>query len=117
VRPVIAAIRASRSIRFPFGMAALSTAQFSARTVARFFGLAFETLKHGDKDRRKQPVGVGADTLEWTLSSPPPAHTFEILPTQDQWDHAPKHSFCANRKQIQQAGASASACCVILRIH
>jgi cytochrome c oxidase subunit 1 len=26
------------------------------------------------------PWGVGADTLEWTLSSPPPFHQFETLP-------------------------------------
>jgi cytochrome c oxidase subunit 1 len=26
------------------------------------------------------PWGVGATTLEWTVSSPPPFHTFEVLP-------------------------------------
>ena len=26
------------------------------------------------------PWGVGATTLEWTLSSPPPFHQFEVLP-------------------------------------
>jgi len=26
------------------------------------------------------PWGVGATTLEWTLSSPPPFHTFNELP-------------------------------------
>jgi cytochrome c oxidase subunit 1 len=26
------------------------------------------------------PWGVGATTLEWTLSSPPPFHTYEELP-------------------------------------
>ena len=26
------------------------------------------------------PWGVGATTLEWTLSSPPPFHSFETLP-------------------------------------
>ena len=26
------------------------------------------------------PWGVGATTLEWTLSSPPPFHQFETLP-------------------------------------
>jgi len=34
--------------------------------------------------RRRQgvanPWGEGADTLEWTLSSPPPFHQFEKLP-------------------------------------
>jgi len=26
------------------------------------------------------PWGAGATTLEWTLSSPPPFHQFEVLP-------------------------------------
>jgi cytochrome c oxidase subunit 1 len=26
------------------------------------------------------PWGVGATTLEWTLTSPPPFHQFEVLP-------------------------------------
>jgi cytochrome c oxidase subunit 1 len=26
------------------------------------------------------PWGEGATTLEWTLSSPPPFHQFEVLP-------------------------------------
>jgi cytochrome c oxidase subunit I len=26
------------------------------------------------------PWGPGATTLEWTLSSPPPFHQFEVLP-------------------------------------
>jgi cytochrome c oxidase subunit 1 len=26
------------------------------------------------------PWGEGATTLEWTVSSPPPFHTFEVLP-------------------------------------
>lgn len=26
------------------------------------------------------PWGAGATTLEWTLSSPPPYHQFEVLP-------------------------------------
>ena len=35
--------------------------------------------------RRKEraannPWGPGATTLEWTLSSPPPFHQFEVLP-------------------------------------
>ncbi len=35
------------------------------------------------RDKKKvtaNPWGVGADTLEWTVSSPPPFHTFEELP-------------------------------------
>jgi cytochrome c oxidase subunit 1 len=38
-----------------------------------------------DAFKRKQqaadnPWGEGATTLEWTLSSPPPFHQFEVLP-------------------------------------
>ena len=33
------------------------------------------------------PWGVGATTLEWTLSSPPPFHTFETLPRITGSDH------------------------------
>ena len=35
--------------------------------------------------------GEHADTLEWTLPNPPPEHTFETLPTRDQWDKSPQH--------------------------
>jgi cytochrome c oxidase subunit 1 len=33
------------------------------------------------------PWGVGATTLEWTLSSPPPFHTFDTLPRITGADH------------------------------
>ena len=32
-----------------------------------------------------------ADTLEWTLPSPPPEHTFEELPKREDWDRSPAH--------------------------
>ena len=37
------------------------------------------------------PWNEWADTLEWTLPSPPPEHTFEILPKQEEWDHGHSH--------------------------
>jgi len=37
------------------------------------------------------PWNEYADTLEWTLPSPPPEHTFEQLPKQSEWDKAPGH--------------------------
>ncbi len=56
-----------------------------------FFGVMFYTVRYGKKIEEKAYWGEYADTLEWTLPNPPPAHTFETLPTQDMWDKAPKH--------------------------
>jgi cytochrome c oxidase subunit 1 len=36
-------------------------------------------LKFGEKCG-DNPWGEGADTLEWTISSPPPYHSFETQP-------------------------------------
>ncbi len=44
-----------------------------------FLGIVFYTLKWGKKCPNN-PWGSGADTLEWTLPSPPPFHTFEQVP-------------------------------------
>jgi cytochrome c oxidase subunit I len=44
-----------------------------------FVFIVFYTLKFGKKCPDNQ-WGEGADTLEWTLSSPPPFHTFNVLP-------------------------------------
>ncbi|MCC8370775.1 MAG: cytochrome c oxidase subunit I [Rickettsia endosymbiont of Stiretrus anchorago] len=44
-----------------------------------FVFIVFYTLKYG-KDCPNNPWGDGADTLEWTLTSPPPFHTFETPP-------------------------------------
>ncbi|HEY8268478.1 MAG TPA: cytochrome c oxidase subunit I [Xanthobacteraceae bacterium] len=43
----------------------------------------FVCIFHAFAQKRKagdNPWGVGATTLEWTLPSPPPFHTFEVLP-------------------------------------
>jgi cytochrome c oxidase subunit 1 len=37
------------------------------------------------------PWNEYADTLEWTLSCPPPEHTFEQLPKQSDWDKQHAH--------------------------
>jgi cytochrome c oxidase subunit 1 len=37
------------------------------------------------------PWNEWADTLEWTLPSPPPEHTFETLPKQSDWDKGHAH--------------------------
>ena len=44
-----------------------------------FLYIVWHTLKHGAKVGENQ-WGDGAKTLEWTLPSPPPFHTFEDLP-------------------------------------
>ncbi|HNB27643.1 MAG TPA: cytochrome c oxidase subunit I [Alphaproteobacteria bacterium] len=44
-----------------------------------FVGVALYTVVAGRKCA-DNPWGVGATTLEWTVSSPPPFHTFETLP-------------------------------------
>ena len=55
-----------------------------------FFGVIAYSLRSGKKVTENNPWNEYADTLEWTLPSPPPEHTFEILPKQEEWDN--KHS-------------------------
>ncbi len=56
-----------------------------------FIGVVFYTILAGRKITEPAYWGEHADTLEWTLSNPPPAHTFEQLPTRDMWDKQPGH--------------------------
>ncbi|WP_119300357.1 cytochrome c oxidase subunit I [Dongia deserti] len=51
----------------------------SAVATVWFIGVALYTVFAGRK-AADNPWGVGATTLEWTLSSPPPFHTFNDLP-------------------------------------
>ncbi len=51
-----------------------------------FFGVMAWSLTRGAKVTANNPWNEYADTLEWTLPSPPPEHTFEILPKQEDWD-------------------------------
>ena len=44
-----------------------------------FLIILYVTFRHGKKCA-DNPWGEGATTLEWTISSPPPFHTFEKLP-------------------------------------
>ena len=46
--------------------------------VAFIWAMVDAILKH--RKAADNPWGVGATTLEWTLSSPPPYHQFETLP-------------------------------------
>ncbi len=56
-----------------------------------FFGVIAYALFRGARVTENNPWNEYADTLEWTLPSPPPEHTFEILPKQEDWDKQPAH--------------------------
>ncbi|MBS1302977.1 cytochrome c oxidase subunit I [Loktanella sp. SALINAS62] len=56
-----------------------------------FIGVIFYSLIWGRKCTEANPWNEYADTLEWTLPSPPPEHTFETLPKQSEWDKTPAH--------------------------
>ena len=56
-----------------------------------FFGIIAYTLLWGRKVTENNYWNEYADTLEWTLPSPPPEHTFETLPKQEDWDKGHAH--------------------------
>ncbi|WP_298861516.1 cytochrome c oxidase subunit I [uncultured Sulfitobacter sp.] len=56
-----------------------------------FFGVMAWTLTRGARVTANNPWNEFADTLEWTLPSPPPEHTFEQLPKQSDWDKSHSH--------------------------
>jgi len=56
-----------------------------------FFGVIGWSLLRGAKSTEANPWNEYADTLAWTLPSPPPEHTFEILPKQEEWDNKHAH--------------------------
>jgi cytochrome c oxidase subunit 1 len=56
-----------------------------------FFVVIVYVLVAGKKETRANPWNEYADTLEWTLPSPPPEHTFEILPKEEDWDKSSAH--------------------------
>ncbi|MEE9210008.1 MAG: cbb3-type cytochrome c oxidase subunit I, partial [Kiloniellales bacterium] len=51
----------------------------AAASALLFVYIVFRTLSAGERVA-ENPWGEGATTLEWTLSSPPPFHTYEELP-------------------------------------
>ncbi len=54
-------------------------AYISAAGAVLFIYIMIKTFTSGEKCE-DNPWGEGADTLEWTVSSPPPFHTFNDLP-------------------------------------
>ena len=51
-----------------------------------FIGVIYYTLRHGKRITENNYWNEHADTLEWTVSTPPPEHTFETLPKREDWD-------------------------------
>ncbi|MFW2587609.1 cytochrome c oxidase subunit I [Sagittula sp. SSi028] len=66
-------------------------AMISFSSFLLFFGIIAYTLTRGAKSTVANPWNEYADTLEWTLPSPPPEHTFEQLPKQEDWDKGHAH--------------------------
>ena len=56
-----------------------------------FIGIIVYTLRAGKPVTENNYWNEHADTLEWTLPSPPPEHTFETLPKQSDWDKGHAH--------------------------
>ncbi len=56
-----------------------------------FFGIVIYSLTRGARVTANNYWNEYADTLEWTLPSPPPEHTFEQLPKQEDWDKSHAH--------------------------
>jgi cytochrome c oxidase subunit I len=56
-----------------------------------FFAIIIYALRRGPKVTENNYWNEYADTLEWTLPCPPPEHTFETLPKQEDWDHPRNH--------------------------
>ena len=44
------------------------------------------SVTSGRKIEEENYWGDEYPALEWSLPNPPPAHTFEILPTREEWD-------------------------------
>ncbi len=56
-----------------------------------FIGAIFWVLFKVPRTAPANPWTPWADTLEWTLPSPPPEHTFETLPKREDWDTIRTH--------------------------
>ena len=66
-------------------------AMISFASFLLFIGIVAYSLLAGRRETKANYWNEYADTLEWTLPSPPPEHTFEQLPKQEDWDKGPAH--------------------------
>jgi len=70
-----------------WNMVASYGSYISAFGVLIFLGIVFKALMSGEK-AADNPWGEGADTLEWTVPSPPNFHSFDELPViKDEGAH------------------------------
>ena len=57
-----------------------------------FIAIVIYTIRAGKKVEEENYWDDQYPALEWSLPNPPPAHTFEILPTREEWDkQQPSH--------------------------
>jgi len=56
-----------------------------------FIGVMYYSVRYGVRETRANYWNEHADTLEWTLPSPPPEHTFETLPRREDWEREVAH--------------------------
>jgi cytochrome c oxidase subunit 1 len=56
-----------------------------------FLYVVWYTVTKGEKVEQPNYWEDEQPTLEWTLPNPPPEHTFETLPTREEWDKQPAH--------------------------
>jgi len=63
----------------------------SGTSYVLFIGIMVYTLRAGKKVTNPNYWEDELGTLEWTLPNPPPAHTFEVLPTREMWDKQHAH--------------------------
>ncbi len=66
-------------------------AMISFASFVFFIGVIFYSLLWGRRVTQNNYWNEYADTLEWTLPSPPPEHTFEQLPKPSDWDKGHAH--------------------------
>jgi cytochrome c oxidase subunit 1 len=66
-------------------------AMIAFASFAFFIGVVVYTLVWGRRVSEANYWNPYADTLEWTLPSPPPEHTFEQLPKREDWDRRHAH--------------------------